>query len=605
MKTESEMKRSGVRDRKSVRIGGAAAFYGDSQLAARQLVDKGNIDYLIFDYLAEVTMAILARVKAKDPQLGYAADFVNVAMRDVLADCARNRIKVVANAGGVNVPGCISQLESLCKDFGLDLQIAGVYGDDLASRSAELAEKGLAEIQTAEPLPRRLASINAYLGAKPIADALAAGADVVVTGRVVDSALVIGPLMHEFGWQHSDYDVLAQAALAGHVIECGAQCTGGNFTDWYLVPDFSDMSFPVADVSSDGSFVIEIPPGTGGLVNRGTVGEQILYEIGDPANYLLPDVACDWTSVTLEEIGRNRVRVRGARGRAPGDQYKVCATFVDGFRLMNTFYMGGPRSADKARTSLEAFVKRTRKVFAERGWEDYREVSIEIIGAEDTYGPHSRAGDTREVTGKYGLHHDSREALTFASHEMAYLATGGPPGLGGVSGGRARPSPLMRVHSALIGKDQVPVKIQLGSDVIIDKPYDMDDVSEPARGSRHALGPVDHGSESTSVPLEALAYARSGDKGDNANIGIIARKPEFLPYLNEQLTAEAVARYFTHVVKGEVTRFDVPGLNGFNFFMTAALGGGGTASVRIDPQGKSLGQILLSKTISIPAALLD
>jgi hypothetical protein len=587
---------------KKVRIGCASGFYGDSQLSARQLVDKGDIDYLVFDYLAEVTMAILSRAKAKDERFGFAVDFVTVAMKDVLADCAKKGIKVVANAGGVNVPGCIAALEQLCEAQGLNLKVAGVYGDDLSPHTEALVEQGMPELQTGEALPKRLASINAYLGGRPIAEALEAGADVVVTGRVVDSAVVIGPLMHEFGWSDDDHDQLAQAALAGHVIECGAQCTGGNFTDWHLVPDFSNMSYPIAEVSDDGAFDICIPPETGGLVIPGSVGEQILYEIGDPANYLLPDVACDWTGVTLDQVGENRVRVAGAKGRAPGDQYKVCATYVDGYKIASSVFMGGLRCADKARTSMNAWVERCRRVFAERGWGDFREVSIEIVGAEDTYGPHARTQNTREVMAKFALHHDNREALQFAANEMAYLATSASPGMSGFGAGRQRPSPVMNVHSALIAKDDVPVKIQLGKDVIADRVFN-NAVSERAEGRRFALDAADM-SDTVTVELEKLAYARSGDKGDNANIGIIARKPEYLPYIAEQVSEEAVAAYFAHTMKGEVTRFDVPGFNAFNFFMTEALGGGGTASLLVDNQGKALGQMLLSMEVQVPAALV-
>lgn len=589
---------------KLVRIGCASAFYGDSQLAARQLVDKGDINYLVFDYLAEVTMAILAKAKSRDEQLGYALDFVTVAMRDVLTDCAAKGIKVIANAGGVNVPSCIAALEQLSAAQGLDLRIAGVYGDDLADRINDFNGAAMAESQTGDPLPDKVASMNAYLGAKPIVDALKAGADVIVTGRVVDSAVVIAPLIYEFDWAADDFDRLSQAALAGHVIECGAQCTGGNFTDWQLVPDFADMSYPIAVVASDGSFVVEIPPDTGGLVSIGSVAEQIVYEIGDPANYLLPDVACDWTAVTLESVGENRIKVSGARGRAPGEQYKVCATYVDGFKLMGSFFMGGPRCAEKARTSIEAWVKRTRKVFQEKGWGDYRAVSIEIIGTEDTYGPHSRAQQTREVMGKYGLHHNKPEALTFAAREFAYLATSATPGMSGFGAGRARPTPLMRVHSTLIDKAAVAVIVQLGGEVIVNKTYADDSASEIAVGRRFELaaGPTDQ--TRVEVTLEQLAYARSGDKGDNANVGVIARKPEFLPYIAEQLTADAVAHYFAHTVKGQVTRFELPGLNAYNFFMTQALGGGGTASLQIDSQGKSLAQMLLSMTLEVPPELL-
>jgi hypothetical protein len=590
---------------KQVRIGCASAFYGDSQLSARQLVDLGDIQYLVFDYLAEVTMAILSQAKAKNEDYGYAVDFVTVAMKDVLADCAKKGIKVIANAGGVNVPSCISALQSLCKELDISLNIAGVYGDDLSNQATELPLNELIENQSGEPLPKKLSSINAYLGAQPIVDALAAGADVIVTGRVVDSAVMLAPLIHEFGWKTTDYDKLSQGALVGHVLECGAQCTGGNFTDWHLVPDFSNMSYPIAEVSSNGDFIVSIPPTTGGMVSVATVAEQIVYEIGDPANYLLPDVACDWSHVQLEQVGENQVKVQGAKGRSPGGKYKVCATYIDGYRLMGTFYIAGLRATDKARANLNAWVKRTENYFIVNDLGKYEQVSIEIVGAEDTYGPHKQDISPREVMAKYGLHHQNRKALTFASAELAYLATSASPGMTAFGISRTKPLPLMRVHSTLIDKSQLPVTVQLNENVIINKTYlsEADSASEKAATFEFSTEelkrstPQDDWQE---VILEKLAYARSGDKGNNANIGIIARKPEYLAILSQQLTAKVIANYFAHTIKGEVTRYEVPGFNALNFFITEALGGGGTASVRLDSQAKTFAQMLLSMKIKIP-----
>lgn len=586
---------------KVVRIGGASAFYGDSQLAARQLVDKGDVDYLVFDYLAEVTMAILARAHMRDPQYGYAVDFVTVAMKDVLADCAKKGIKIVANAGGVNVPGCIAALEALCEAQGLNLTIAGVYGDDISGRTAEFEGDAMPDMDSGKPLPEKLASANAYLGAQPIADALAAGANVVVTGRVVDSALVLGPLIHEFGWSMREYDKLAQGSLAGHVLECGAQCAGGNFTDWHLVPDYADISYPVAEIEAEGAFTVGIPPETGGLINRGSVGEQILYEIGDPANYLLPDVACDFTGVNLEEVGKDRVRVSGAKGRAPGPDYKVCATYVDGFRLMGCYFLAGPRSADKAQTGAEAWIRRVRKAFDERGIPDFRDVSIEVVGAEAVYGPHGQANETREVMCKFGLHHDDPKALAFASAELAYLGTSGTPGMSGLGGGRVKPQPLMRIHSGLIKKSDVPVKVQVGGAVISEEPYDVEDTSNLANGPAMPVSPAEIGADWVEVPLEALCYARSGDKGNKANVGLMVRDEKYLPVLEGQVTGEAVADYFAHLVDGTVSRYALPGFGAYNFLLTEALGGGATASIRMDSQGKAYGQMLLSMPVKVPA----
>ncbi len=595
---------------KKVRIGCASAFYGDSQISARQLVDLGEIDYLVFDYLAEVTMAILSRAKAKNENYGYAADFVTVAMKDVLVDCAKKGIKVLANAGGVNVPSCIDALEKLCQELGLNLKIAGVYGDDLSTSVTTFDKAQMTELQSNEPLPENLSSINAYLGAKPIADALQAGADIIVTGRVVDSALMLAPLIYEFNWQQNEYDKLSQGSLVGHVLECGAQCTGGNFTDWHLVPDFSTMSYPIAEVSANGNFVVSIPPDTGGMVTIATVAEQIVYEIADPANYLLPDVFCNWSNVILKQLGDNQVEVTGATGRAPSNHYKVCATYVDGYRLMGSFYIAGLRAADKARTNLNAWVKRTERYFAEHSLEGYRQVSIEIVGAEDTYGPHKKEYDLREVMAKYGVHHSQPKALTFASAELAYLATSAAPGMSAFGVTRTKHQPLMRVHSTLINKNSVPINVQLGSDIIINQCYlTPDESSDHPRvkftDKQTVLTNAGPQTNWQTVTLEQLAYARSGDKGDNASIGVIARKSEFVGIIHHQLTAKAVAQYFAHTIKGDVTRFEIPGFNAFNFFMTKALGGGGTGSVQIDSQGKTLAQMLLSIPIKIPKELLE
>ncbi len=609
--------------KKHVRIGGASAFYGDSQLSARQLVDKGNIDYLVFDYLAEVTMAILSQAHKKDDSLGYAVDFVTVAMNDVLKDCAEKGIKVIANAGGVNVPGCINALTTLCKSLDVNLNIVGVYGDNLIAQHQELMagadtdeSENTLDLDTHKPLPESLASMNAYLGAKPIADALAAGADIVVTGRVVDSALVLGPLIHEYSWQMDDYNTLAQGALAGHIIECGAQCTGGNFTDWETVPDFANMSYPIAEVYANGDFTVHIPPDTGGVVTTASVAEQLVYEIGDPANYLLPDVACDFTQVILTQEKSTQessqtVRVSGARGRAPGNKYKVCATYVDGYKLTGSFFIAGFNAKQKAQTNIRAFITRTEKALTEKGLAPYTNTCVEILGSESTFGPHASASDTREVIAKFTLHHNNIKALYFAASEMAYLATSAAPGMAGFGAGRPKPQPLIRVHSFLLDKSKVPVSLQMGvqenDDSIVSKVYETPATSEKATGTHYnneATGYNADTEKHVSLPLVELAYARSGDKGDNLNIGVIARHPNLVPYLYHTLTAQTVNAFFAHAIDGDVTRFELPGINGFNFLLTKALGGGGTASLRTDSQGKSAAQTLLTMTLDVPVSLL-
>jgi len=377
-------------NQKIVRIGSASGFWGDTAVAAPQLLDSGQVQYLVFDYLAEVTMSIMAAARAKDPSFGYATDFVQITMKSLLAQIRAQGVKVVANAGGVNPLACRDALARVAEELGVPLRIGVVLGDDLAARSEEFRNDQTTEMFSGAAFPQRVASVNAYLGALPIARALQAGCDVVITGRCVDSAVTLGVLIHEFGWRDDDYDRLAQGTLAGHLVECGAQCTGGLFTDWDTVPDWDNIGFPILEASADGSFMITKPAGTGGLVTTQTVSEQLLYEIGDPRAYLVPDVTCDFTDVRFEQIGPERVRVSGARGMAPTSTYKVSATFADGYRNIAVLVIGGEDAAAKARRTGEALLKRTSRMLDRLGLPAYTETRIEVLGAEDMFGKAAR-----------------------------------------------------------------------------------------------------------------------------------------------------------------------------------------------------------------------
>ncbi len=587
----------------TLRIGCASGFWGDSEFAAAQLVQRGGINVLVFDYLAEITMSLLIRAKAKDPALGYAPDFVTT-IQPLMKELKSRGIKVIANAGGVNPSACRAALVAAARAEGVDLKIAAVLGDDLMPRLEALRAAGVKEMFSGEPFPQKVMSANAYLGAFPIAAALDAGADIVVTGRCVDSAVALAPLIHAFGWTAADHDLLAQGSLAGHLIECGTHVTGGNYTDWETVPGWDDVGFPIAECRADGSFVITKPEGTGGLVCPSTVGEQMLYEIGDPRAYVLPDVVCDFTGVTLTQDGFDRVEVKGARGLAPTDQAKVSVTYADGFRAMSLFMIGGIDAGAKARRVGAAMLARMRRHYAQRGWPDFTDTCVEAIGAEDTYGPHARP-DAREVMLKVGVRHPVKDALEMFSREVAPMALMSAPAITGFTGGRPKVQPVVRLFSCLIPKTQVSASIDMGGQAVAapqwsGKPFDpaaLPQVGGPLPGAdAFARG-------TRTLPLVRLAWGRSGDKGDAANIGILARKPHYLPFIRAALTEAAVAAWFAHLVKGRVQRFDLPGTQALNFLLDEALGGGGIASVRMDPQGKAYAQMLLDFPVPIPADL--
>uniref|UniRef100_A0A8C5F5H9 Si:ch73-132f6.5 n=1 Tax=Gadus morhua TaxID=8049 RepID=A0A8C5F5H9_GADMO len=556
---------------KSVRIGCASGFWGDTSTSVPQLIYGGKLDFLVFDYLSEITMSLLTAAKAKTPTMGYAPDFVQAAIAPFITDIHKRGIRVVSNAGGVNPLACAGAIQEVIKKAGLDLKVAVVTGDDLMTQKGSLSEVKIADGSGNQRLPRTLHSMNAYLGAVSIQRSLDRGADIVVTGRCVDSAVALGPLMHSFGWKTESYDLLAAGSLAGHLIECGAQSTGGIFTDWHTVPDWDRMGFPIVECSVDGSFVLSKPPGTGGLVSFGTVAEQLVYEIADPRRYLLPDVTCDFSQVVVTEIPGvegGAVSVSGAKGYAPSCDYKVCATYMDGFRATAVCPVGGPRSVEKARRTAQSLITRAKRLFTQLGFEDFSSVNIQVLGAEDTYG----ANGSRESVLWMSVHHKQKKALEFFAREIASAGTG-----------------MGKTHTHTLVEQCVSPVLKPFFFML---PKSLLQVSLPGHLSNDLLPSGTH-----SYRIEELAYTRSGDKGDSANIGVIARHPAFYPYLKEHLTASVVEDYFSHLIQpgtpNAVSRYTLPGIQGLNFVLQNCLGGGGVASLRSDPQGKAYGQMLL------------
>ena len=589
---------------KTIRIGGASGYWGESMMATPQLLKVENMDFLVYDFLAEITMSILARARAGKPEMGYATDFITGVLQPNLREIADKKVKVLTNAGGVNPEACGTAARALVKDAGLDLKVAVISGDDLLARAQDFAAMQDMFSGANCPDPASLASVNAYLGGFPVAEALDGGADIVITGRSVDSAVTLGACIHAFGWQPEDLDALAGGSLAGHIIECGPQASGGNFTDWELSGDIADIGYPFIDIDSQGAFTVMKPEGTSGVVNVGTVSEQMLYEIGDPQAYLLPDVTCDFSEVTIEQTDKNKVLVANAKGYTPPAHYKVCATYADGFRAGTMMSFVGLQAAAKAKSFAEAAFARARNVLRQHNLADFTETSVEVIGDDSQFGAATSNPQAREVVLKIAAKHDSQAGAGALLKEISGLGLATPAGLSIFAGSRAKPSPVVRLFSFLLPKGEVSISLDIDGDV---QSFAEAVVSEADVSVTPHVPEVPLAKDMVEVPLVRLAWGRSGDKGNKANIGIIARDAAYLPYIWAALDEEAIRHRFGHFIgdNPELARFYLPGSHAMNILIEDALGGGGVASLRNDPQGKAYAQVLLDHPIPIPAELAE
>ena len=588
---------------KKIRVGCASGFWGDTSIAAKQLVEKARLNYLVFDFLAEVTMSILSRAKLRNPKLGYATDFIDH-ITPLLKKIKDRKIKVVTNAGGINPYSCKTELEFEAKKLGIKLNVATIEGDDILNELPNLKKQGIREMEKQSFLPDSCLSINAYIGASGIIKALSEGADIIIAGRIVDSALVLGPLMYEYDWKYSDYDLLSAGSLAGHIIECGAQCTGGNYTDWKEVKGFENIGFPFVDVFPNGDFIVSKSKGTGGLVTFGTVAEQLVYEIGDPEEYILPDVICDFSHVKITEIGLNKVLVKGAKGYPPTQYYKNSATYMDGYRSVGTLVIGGKDALQKGEIIGTAIIKRCSAIFKENKLIDFSNTSFDIIGSDSIYGPKKNNYKTKEIVLRIVVNHYQKEALVIFSKELAQAVTGMTAGVINYLGARPKVSPSVRLFSFLLPKEQIKIRVKIKKKILQISPYECKVIGRNPRISylEKEISPLE---KDHLVPLIKLAYARSGDKGDHANIGVIARKKEYFDFINRELSPSRLSKFFSHVLKGDVLKWELPGINGLNFLLKNSLGGGGMASLNLDPQGKAYAQQLLEYPIPVTKELFD
>jgi len=593
--------------KKIIRVGGASGYWGDMPDATPQLVEDG-VDYLVYDLLAELNVPILARMREGNPDMGYALDFADRILKPSLIEIARKGVKVLANAGGLNPRGCGESVRRAVKELGLNLKVAVVLGDDVVSRKEEFFKRGDTEMFSGKkfPAPDRVIGANAYFGAFPMAKALAEGADIVITGRAVDSAATLAACIHAFGWNAEEVDKLSGGSLAGHILECGTQATGGNFTDWELVADqFDRLGYPIAEISSDGTFICTKPKGTGGLVSVGTITEQMIYEIGDPQAYMLPDVVCDFSQLEIKQVGEHRVSVSNAKGYSAPDTYKTCVSYADGYKAALALTLYGGDAEKKAEVAATSILRRCTNQFRAKNMPDFYETSVEVTGAEHHYGASRRSAPQREVDLKVAVAHETLEGAGALMQEFVGMALAQPPGMCAFSTGPVQPMPITRVYSFLLPKAEVKITVEVEG-----KAFDFKDAPgkrfEPASLKRPAApeAPAPF-TDGVKVPLVKLAYGRSGDKGEKSNIGVIARKPEYMPYIYAALTESNVATYMAHFNRGKVERFPMPGPNAFNILLDDILAGGAAGGLRADAMGKGYGQLLLDYEIPVPRAFAE
>jgi hypothetical protein len=557
-----------------VRIASGQGFWGDALDAPQRQVDGGPVDYLMLDYLAEVTMSILQKQRERNPEAGYARDFVG-AMRSVFPAVAERGVKVIANAGGVNPTGCAEAVLAAADEEGVrgKVRLGVVTGDDLLPRLDALLADGheLRNMDTDAPLSDvrdRVVSANAYIGSTPIVEALERGANVVITGRSTDTALTMAPLRYEFGWAADDWDRLAAGIVAGHILECGAQASGGNcLHDWRSIPDLANVGYPIAEARADGSFVVTKHDGTGGRVSVPGVTEQLVYEMGDPTTYITPDVVADFTTIRLEDAGPDRVRVHGIGGRE--------ATPV-------------PQGVDRLPRRLEgrghARLRLARRAREGAGRRPHPARAHGPPRPPVRHDPHRVRRCERHA--RTPRRRRTRRARGAAAHRRARRR----PGVGGALLARDRPAGAQRAAE----RHRLRRRPAEGGGArgLLAGPH------RQARGD-HARR---HPGVSMRVRLVDLAHARSGDKGDTANVGVIALQPAWYPLLAEQLTAERVRAHFGDLIDGPVERFELPNLNALNFLLHGALDGGGTLSLKTDAQGKVCSTALLRMELEVDDA---
>ncbi len=581
-----------------LRVANCSGFYGDRLSAAKEMVAGGPIDVLTGDYLAELTMSILYAKKRKDPNEGYVGTFLKQ-VQDVLAPCLEKGIKIVSNAGGLNPKGMADAVEKIADDLGLDCKVAYIDGDGLIPRLKDLQGEGenFENIDTGKPLAEsglRPATANAYLGGWGIKEALDQGADVVIAPRVTDAAVVLGPAAWKFGWARDDFDALAGAVAAGHLIECGTQVCGGNYAFFQEVPSFHNMGYPIAEIEADGSFTITKHPGTGGLVSVGTVTAQLLYEINSPA-YKNPDVTAHFDSLSIEQAGEDRVRVSGCRGSNPPDSHKVCMNILGGYRNSMELLITGLDIEEKAKIFTDVLFDMVG------GKEAFDDVSTDLIRTDK-----KEALRNEETFASLRISVKSSDAKLVGrifSAKIIELALASYPGFSG----RTAPGsggPFIIHWPALVDSRHITETVHVNGQEISVPPTSQLDVEEKYYQKRPAhIGSVPDG-ETVTSPLGRVFGTRSGDKGGAANVGLWAKTEDAYAWAWHHLTAEKLKEILPDLAPYQVERFELANIRALNFMIYGILGEGVAANDRIDGQAKTLGEYLRSRPVDLPISLL-
>lgn len=606
-----------------LRIGNAGGYWGDDPYALRrQVTGSLQLDYISIDFLAEITMSILQKQKEKNPQAGYARDFV-VQVAPLLPILKEKGTRIITNAGGVNPQACAQALYREAKAQGVSLRIAIVEGDDVRERLAEFVTDGesltnMDDDRAFSEVASRVLSANAYFGAKPVVRALQHDPDIILCGRVTDTGITLAALLHEFGWAEDDYDRLAHGIVAGHIIECGAQATGGNFTDWKKVKRFDDIGFPIVEFSHSGGFVVTKHPECGGMVSDQTIREQLLYEMGEPESYITPDVIADFSTIEIEDLGSNRVAISGVRGRPPTDFLKLSVSYRDGYKSSGTLIISGPDAREKAECFAEIFWTKLEKELKRLGLGMVAHTQTEYVGDDATHGPLSPSGIAHEILLRFAARDADEKKLGVFRKILPSLILSGPSGVA-VTGGAPIISEIVSYWPALVHQSRCPASYRIldldpSKDELLEGPGEQGIQWTETAGIAEkqtedpdfeATNQVSKGSRGQEVPLYVIAHARSGDKGDTANIGLIGRSERAYSFLYDHVSARVVKALFVGVCHGRVRRYSVPNLWALNFLLEHSLDGGGTMSLKLDAQGKTLSQALLRHRLWVPEEVLD